>query len=73
MAARWSVVNQYPEGYYPRGGDPVNGRRFVIREESTGSEDEFWVPDSQATPETVAAEGQRRADRLEAFGRLGNQ
>lgn len=72
MAARWSLVDQYPENYWPRSGTPVPGRRFTIREESTGSEDDFWLPASQLSPEIVAQEAQTRADTIEALGRLGN-
>lgn len=71
MAARWTIADQYPETFYPRNAAPTPGRRFIIREESTGSEDEFWLPDRMLTPESVAAEAQMRADRILQFSQLG--
>ncbi len=71
MAARWTIINQYPESAYPRGGDVIAGRRFVIREASTGTEDDFWLPVSQLTAEIVTQEAQARADRIEEFSKLG--
>jgi hypothetical protein len=72
MAARWSIVNNHPENVYQRNGDILYGRRITIREESTGWEDEFWIADSQATPDNIIAEGQQRADRLHGTSQLGN-
>lgn len=72
MAARWNIVDQVPENFWPRSGTPVAGRRITIREESTGSEDDFWLASNQLTPEIVAQEAQSRADTIEAIGKLGN-
>jgi hypothetical protein len=71
MAARWAIISQYPEMFYPRNAEPVPGRRFTIREESTGSEDEFWLSETNLQPERVAQEAQERADRIEQFSKLG--